>query len=707
MTLNTKVSPHVGNILGASRAETDSEMLAAAFVETTDYHALAYTRDFNYVVGRRGTGKSALFQKIKEFFVHDPNMCLVASAPREHETLEIQTVLKELGADYRSARAITRLAWKIDTLLTVAESTRHHRLQRSPEHAYIQTYKESQGTLLQNSAGAKRCAAIIKACRQGAASLSEVPGCIAVDLRMNWLEENVRSILTATSHSAIVLWDGLDEGWVPDEVATAVLGGLAAAVSDLADSKTGVHGVLFIRDNMFRALAHFDGDFSRHIDGSTLRLNWDQHSLLHLIANRLRVALNLQDIESDIRVWNRFAERGLRDREGFEFCLRHTLYRPRDILVLLNKAYVTAARAGRHQLVEDDIEVTGRGVSSDRLDDLLKEYHAVLPGLSLFVRAFEDKRAFEQYQSVVELLSETIGAEHYESSAASDFALFNSGQEVFLALYSVGFLGIKDPVGNRYHFCHDGSLANLAEIDDGRIVAVHPCYWRALNLTSVGDEPGSGIVIDTDDEFEDGGVVPELASRMAHVRDLRTQRLGQVLEELPRISLGQPGYSNFEEWVLRALRMLFPGRLSNFQLKPNAGNVQQRDIVATNNAEGGFWRRVLEDYDTRQVVFEIKNYAELGRDDFRQILSYTSGPYGKFGVLVDRSENEGMTERERTWVQEMWHEHKRLVFTLPISLIRRSISKLRTLRKHDYTETALSKRLDTFQRSYIPIKHPR
>jgi hypothetical protein len=677
-------------------------MLAKAFVETADYRALAYTRDFNHVVGRRGTGKSALFQKTTDFFSKNHNTVLVASTPKEHETLALQTALHEIRADYRSGRAILRLAWKIDILLAVYEATHHYKLPRLSEHAYIQTYKDAH-TLLSAPAGAQRCAAILNQFRRGADSLTEIPGKIATELRVNWLEANVRAMLTAIGRSGVVLWDGLDEGWVPDQVATAILGGLAAAVTDFADSKVGIHGILFVRDNMFRALAHFDRDFSRHIEGNSLRLNWDEHSLLHLIANRLRATFDLGRVESDLKVWNRFAERGLQDREGFELCLRHTLYRPRDLLVLLNSAYVLAVRQGRRQIIDEDVLSSSRGISAERLDDLLKEYDTVFPGLRLFVRVFDNQSAFNSYGEVIALLEGAIKTERYESPVAADFALFGSAQEAFLALYSVGFLGLKDAASDHYHFCHDGASANLLTIEEQRNVAVHPCYWRALNAeVAVGRE---SIVIEADDEAEEPGVLPESAKRVAHVQDVRTKRLGQVLEELPKIEIGQAGYSAFEDWVLRAVKMLFAGKLANIQFKPNAGNVQQRDIVARNVAPTGFWRRVFEDYETRQVTVEVKNYVELGRDDFRQMLSYSSGPYGRFGLIVYRTESEGMTERERAWLQEMWHEHNRMVFALPISMVRRCVSKLRTVRKHDYTDATLSKRLDVFERSYVAIRH--
>jgi hypothetical protein len=53
-------------------------------------------------------------------------------------------------------------------------------------------------------------------------------------------------------------------------------------------------------------------------------------------------------------------------------------------------------------------------------------------------------------------------------------------------------------------------------------------------------------------------------------------------------------------------------------LHPNKAGVQRRDVVATNVGESPFWRRIYQDYGTRQVIFEVKNYEALTADDFRQ-----------------------------------------------------------------------------------------
>jgi hypothetical protein len=104
------------------------------------------------------------------------------------------------------------------------------------------------------------------------------------------------------------------------------------------------------------------------------------------------------------------------------------------------------------------------------------------------------------------------------------------------------------------------------------------------------------------------------------------------------------------------------------------------------------------------VVFEVKNYEELTSDDFRQILSYLTAPYGDFAVVVTRSQNEVPSERDRDWLRTMWHEHKRMILILPASIVARCISKLRNSdRKYDYTEETLNKRMDTFVRSYLDL----
>ena len=120
-----------------------------------------------------------------------------------------------------------------------------------------------------------------------------------------------------------------------------------------------------------------------------------------------------------------------------------------------------------------------------------------------------------------------------------------------------------------------------------------------------------------------------------------------------------------------AVRILCASKLKNMELHPNPNAApQKRDILATNMADSGFWRRILEDFGARQVLIEVKNYESLKPADYRQALSYMTAEHGKLGIVVYRSEQEGVSTNERTWLQEVYHEHDRIVFTLPAALLR-------------------------------------
>ena len=691
------MSIQVGNILGAARAELDTQMLEKAFVETTDYQALLATQDFNFVVGRRGTGKSAICKKLQQNLITNKNILLITEIPKEHFILEYQNLLNKVANDYRLARAISRLVWENHILLEVIKNIKIHYKGNKIIDEFIRSYYEKYKNIIDCDYAA-RCTIILRETIKNGCSGHELPSKIASTFQTEKLKVSVKKALSDISSRVVALYDGLDEGWIPNIIATAILGGLAAAASDFSNSQTSIHITLFIRDNMFRSLANFDSDFSKHIEGNTIRLHWDENSLLNLIAKRLRIILKMEDVESDIKVWNRFAAKELSSLDGFKACLKNTLYRPRDILVLLNSAYQVAVREGRENIVGKDIDVSARTISQDRLNDLLKEYETVLPGLKDFILPFYGRRASNSYSSVIPILDDACSNTDYSKPESVDFALFNSGKEIFSALYSIGFIGVMDNTTGGYIFCHDGSAAGTRSIPHEQLTIIHPCYWKALEVTD--ELSGNEIIVQINDEYK-------VQDKNA-LGDIRLKRLGSTIGELPNIPLGHDGSEEFPLWVLKSIKILFAGKLSNIQPNPNKGGIRQRDIVACNLGNSSFWNRILTDFQSRQIIFEVKNYEVLKPEDFQQVLSYStgeSGEYGKFIIVVSRNPNESPSSVEIGYIKSLWFEHQRRVMILPAQVIARCLSKMRSQRKFDYTDDYLSKTMDTYARSYLNLKH--
>ncbi len=83
------------NILGDIRAEFDRQMLTSAFLETADYKTLIDTTDRPIVVGRRGTGKSALAYRLEEHWRSASRTRTIALAPTEEQIIGLRAIMPE------------------------------------------------------------------------------------------------------------------------------------------------------------------------------------------------------------------------------------------------------------------------------------------------------------------------------------------------------------------------------------------------------------------------------------------------------------------------------------------------------------------------------------------------------------------------------------------------------------------------------------
>ena len=186
------------------------------------------------------------------------------------------------------------------------------------------------------------------------------------------------------------------------------------------------------------------------------------------------------------------------------------------------------------------------------------------------------------------------------------------------------------------------------------------------------------------------------------LRKIRNARIAELIGELSRIDEGTEHASAFEQWCRQAIRICFAKGLRNVELKPNKNARTRRDIVATNLGEGNAWRRIYDDYSTRQVVFEVKNYKNIAASDYHQMTSYLSGEYGKLGFIVTREETIDLySDRDVEWVRELYLSHEIIVIKLTGKYLAKLLGKLKNPQKHDVVNNALHTLLDTYSRLYL------
>ncbi|MCD4779821.1 MAG: ATP-binding protein [Candidatus Omnitrophica bacterium] len=679
------------NPLGNIKAENDHIMLDAAFYDTQEYNSLIEDSAHRIVIGRRGTGKSALFYRLQKHWGHEKKSNIIILSPGETYIIGIRFFINCFGDNPSYLRAACKILWEYAILNEIIINL-------------VQEYKIKSETLLNdlNSfrsnwvKGGSNIASRLYFLLQNKLNIKEPAEVKIANLTRTLEISRVRNLVADSfkfsRYKYRIISDRLDEGYEPDDRGVAIISGLLSALDIVTSSIESVSSVTFLRDNIFRAVQRCDPDYSRNIEGDILRIHWDEYHLFNMICNRIRKSFKISR-EQNLVTWNKVTAKGVTGKEGFRKCLRQTLYRPRDLLVLLNNAFNSALSHKRNEIVDEDIELSAKDISCSRLDDLKKEYKSVLPGLEEIIKIFSGGSPKFIVLEANKLMQSLFDLDDVNSLARQTLAIMQSPSEVLRMLFSIGFIGILNKDSSCYVYCHDGKEPDVS-IDEKANILIHPCYWIALNLHNVDLEEEIRDEIHDEYDIEVCSETPEI----------RSKKIGQLISELSLIDEGKEHASMFEDWCLKAIRIIFAKGIVNVELHPNKNLTQRRDVVGRNTGETNAWRRILNDFKVRQVIFEIKNYSkDLSGDEYRQMLSYLTNGYGKLGFIVKRGSDETLRKgKELRWAKEIYDKHdKRIVVKLTDSFIVRCLSKLRNPQKHDAPDKQLSSLLDNYQRRYL------
>jgi len=677
------------NCLGDLRAEADQEMLGQAFLETGDYRSLIETSDRIIVVGRRGTGKSALALRLEDYWKKNTKTKVIRVTPEEHQVIGIRPIVKLFGNKFNLIRAGSRIIWRYVLMMESAlHLSTHYKFAKIAEQTALGSHLNKWRSLPENTTEK------VRIILQKLVHKDSLPESIIADLphsiELNEIERALSEALDQLKIDVVFLVDRLDEGYEPDDIGVGFLNGLIQATIDLKTKFPNIKPIVFMRDNIFRSVQKTDPDYSRNIEGHVLRLHWDDTSLFNFAALRLKFVLNI-DREASLKIWDRCVAGELKGKDGFKTCLKLTLYRPRDLIALLNEAFFLAGKDYRVTIILDDLKHTAKSISQNRLDDLKKEYTAVLPGLPEYIGAFHGKNPQQAVNIATDSIQTVLSKGSKDPLIQQDFFIFQDAQQVLRGLYSVGFLGIKELTTGSFVFCHDGKAPDR-EFTAGDQILVHPCYWSALNCTEKVLDSAQAEEIYDEYEIEVSSETPAIRKKI----------IKGLISELASIPEGSSGATNYEKWCYKAIRICFAKGLRNVELKANKLAKARRDVVATNLGEGDVWSRIFTDYGTRQVTFEVKNYKGLVAQDYHQIQSYLTGGYGRLAFFVTRDDSVDLyAGKDVEWVRELYGTHKVLVVKLTAKYLCNLLNKLCNPQKHDDVNNSIHKLLDNYERLYV------
>jgi len=109
------------------------------------------------------------------------------------------------------------------------------------------------------------------------------------------------------------------------------------------------------------------------------------------------------------------------------------------------------------------------------------------------------------------------------------------------------------------------------------------------------------------------------------------------LQKLPT-GISEKADKRYEDLIVSMLAsFLYPDcDFATDQTRTDSG-VTIRDLIFYNNRSHEFLRDIFDTYDSRQLVFELKNVKAIEREHINQLNRYVAGNFGRFGVLVTRN----------------------------------------------------------------------
>ncbi|MFI7120402.1 P-loop ATPase, Sll1717 family [Amycolatopsis sp. NPDC049868] len=426
-----------------------------------------------------------------------------------------------------------------------------------------------------------------------------------------------------------ILIDAIDDYWDGSQQAVHYLTAMMHAALEINSQVPGVRVLMFLRENMFERVRIVDSEFSR-LETGVVGLDWTERQLREMVERRVNAPLTTK-LELGGKTWNAFFEDGEKAHEiVFGFCQG----KPRDVLTYCTLALDTAQANGHSRVMLEDLESARRRFSDSRLKDLSDEYQENYTQIGLVLSSFYGlgfKFSLGGFEDFLHKLSEDS---EITSNCKSWFFNYNSPELLVRLLYDIGFVGLHDRrgSGSRGVIYRSAGPKDTTPppVSDKTDILVHPTYREALDMQ---DALVSSLV----DLNRRQGLILDLPDALT--LDAYRERLAELQDDLKTLPTGRESASGFENLVGNIIRLCLHRPLHNVQDQVrDVDGTMRRDWIASNRAHSGFWSIMRQRYDATQVIFECKNYEDLGASDFHQAYYYMSGASGRLVFIIFRGE---------------------------------------------------------------------
>ncbi len=462
---------------GDDSAEKDPFLLKY-FVESSAFSRLKQKQK-NIVIGRKGSGKSALRKKLEEEFSNSPETHVITISPKFNSIRNIlndKDISSSFGQEIFFQHTWLRQIY-LDCLSHLGNKAKGKYASDSLEFARKVSVELSctSKDLVENIAD------ILTKIKAKVGSLGDFGIQIEKELRniadIDSLEFHILAL--ANSGAKIVLLiDDLDLGWDNSVTANNMLLGLLNTINHLSSKSTNIYPCIFLREDVYSILITKTqhSDKFRNVE----RIQWDKESLLKILNERINFNREKNRLEKLANPFNTVFPITIGTSNTDNWLTERTLGRPRELIQFARYYSESVDSDSPDDTKLKEAEPT---YSSWKLDDLSAEYSNQYPGLSQIFSYWKTKFFRSKYHlknaDISEMLLQLAAEVEVNEPWFNKIVEQTDIRSLLLILYEIGFIGdfvLGGEGGSKvFYSTSDRHEPRLEEVQ------IHPCFRKAVN----------------------------------------------------------------------------------------------------------------------------------------------------------------------------------------------------------------------------------
>ncbi|MFC1490633.1 P-loop ATPase, Sll1717 family [Candidatus Latescibacterota bacterium] len=479
--------------LGSSSAENEYRELGDYYLETDEF--LSVLRgDVNVVLGRKGSGKTALFFQLRDRLRQDKHIVVLDLKPEGFQLLKFKEQVLDFLEEGTREHTITAF-WEYLLLLEIC-----HKLLQNDRAIYLKDHNlydpyqrlssmYNTDEYIAEGDFAERMLSLTKRINEEFIQHQTTKG---KDKRLR--RDEITELLYKHDVSALLnqlieylqykqeLWilvDNLDKGWPPHGIEhedvlslRCLLDAIAKMERSFQRKDIPTKGIIFIRNDVYENLVESMPDRGKI---SNVLVDWTDSDLLLELLRRRFLCSGIEGESSFEDIWPQICVSHIFGEDSAYYMIDRSLMRPRSLIEFVKYCRSHAVNLNHEKIEEEDILQGEETYSAQLVNDVSFEIGDIFPKASNALYEFIECQSEFDEASLSEKLSKISKDE--------------SDQEKTLHLllwYGViGFKKTDDDSIFIYSVRYDmRRLLKLLEVrkSEGIVYIINPAFWRGLEV---------------------------------------------------------------------------------------------------------------------------------------------------------------------------------------------------------------------------------